>query len=112
MVLILAIHWFSNFNFLLPPLGIQSRTHQKRQPPTRYTNLQTSTVIYFGGQSVIYAIFYCRPVEQLNFEELITAKLKKIMMSVDLEQVTSKEVQLRSFNGIELTYVLFILDSK
>ena len=37
-------------------------------------------------------IFSFRPVEQINFEELITAKLKKVMMSVELEQVTSKEV--------------------
>lgn len=34
-----------------------------------------------------------KPAEQLNFEELITANLKKIMMSVDLEQVTSKEIR-------------------
>lgn len=37
--------------------------------------------------------FCDRPKEQLNFEELVRSKLKTVMMSVDLEQVTSKEIR-------------------
>lgn len=50
------------FQFPFAQLGIQSRTRQKRQPPTRYTNLQTSTISHFGGKSVIYTIFTLGPL--------------------------------------------------
>src|SRR6218665_1557473 len=44
-------------------------------------------IVFFVVVVVVY-----RSTEQVNFEELISTRLKSIMMSLDLEQVTSKEV--------------------
>lgn len=58
--------------------------------------------------------FTNKPIEQTNFEELITSKLKKIMMSVDLDQVTSKEVrnELEAQIGSDLTKFKSYIDKE
>lgn len=75
-----------------PPASVLSKLHCLR-----------SVYCWFGD---ILSLFLFRPTERERTERLIKAKLRSIMMSKDLENVTSKEV-----NRKTPAPLFFLLDS-
>lgn len=57
--------------------------------------LRTSKSYSYKNSACFTCTIFCRPRERLETERIIRSKLKEIMMSVDLDEVTSKYIRSR-----------------